>query len=331
MDEDRIGLVLARISELRLEITSCIHKASKKDEVESENREDAEDGKTHEDDDEAVDCLLKIKDALESLEAQVSSLQEAVGCDVLQRAKFWILQTFDPMITTVNPGPVIAMPFISFRELPLNKHNLCEEALQEQQWYEKEAALAEIGYSQEKLLQTLKGYEGKDYQVIHEAIAFVSETVEDNNDLLLPPYPSRPSRTVVSDKGYGVHLPSTRKLTQNGVTGSHNHNSRKDVDEANRKSSQSKSPLSMVKFFISAAAKTALTVVGVISVLSLAGFEPQLKKRDNQIKVSNLFQQLANRKVPVVENGETQCVVKERVEIPFESVVATPDVNYGCG
>lgn len=278
MDEDRIGLVLARISELRVEITNCIHKASKKDEVESGNGEDP-DEKTHEGDDEAVDCLLKIKDALESLEAQVSSLQ----------------------------------------------------ALQEQQWYEKEAALAEIGYSQEKLLQTLKGYEGKDYQVIHEAIAFVSETVEDNNDLLLPPYPSRPSRTLVSDKGYGVHLPSARKLTQNGVTGSHNHNSRKDVDDANHERSEPKSPLRMVKFFLGAAAKTALTVVGVISVLTLAGFEPQIKKRDNQINVSNLFQQVANSKVPVVENGETQCVVKERVEIPFESVVATPDVNYGCG
>ncbi|XP_009771807.1 plastid division protein PDV2 [Nicotiana tabacum] len=289
MDEDRIGLVLARISELRVEITNCIHKASKKlddEEVESANGTNPE----AEEDDEAVDCLLKIKDALESLEAQVSSLQ----------------------------------------------------ALQEQQWYEKEAALSEIGYSQEKLLQTLKGYKGKEFRVIHEAIAFVSETVEDNNDLLLPPYPSRPSRAMVSDKGYGAHLPSARKFTQNGVTGSHNHDSRKDLDEANRERSEPKSPLKMVKFFVSAAAKTALTVVGVISVLTLAGFEPQLKKRDNQLKVANLFQQLANReatmfvecppgKVPVVENGETRCVVKERVEIPFESVVATPDVNYGCG
>ncbi|KAF3615462.1 plastid division protein PDV2 [Capsicum chacoense] len=291
MDEDRIGLVLGRISELRVEITNCIQKASinsKKDEVvESGNGEDINEDV----DDEAVDCLLKIKDALESLEAQVSSLQ----------------------------------------------------ALQEQQWYEKEAALSEIGYSQEKLLQTLKGYEGKDYQVIHEAIAFVSETVEDHNDLLLPPYPSRPSRTLVSDKGYGAHLPSARNFTQNGVTGNHNHNSRKDVDEANHERSESKSPLRVVKFFVSTAAKTALTVVGAFAVLSLAGFKPQLKKRDNQFKFSNLFQLLANRgegtvdveyplgKVPVVENGETRYVVKERVEIPFKSVVATPDVNYGCG
>ncbi|XP_060168341.1 plastid division protein PDV2 [Lycium barbarum] len=270
MDEDRIGLVLARISELRVEITNCIQKAST-----NANKDENGVEEPAEDEDEAVDCLLNIKDALESLEAQVSSLQ----------------------------------------------------ALQEQQWYEKEAALAEIGYSQEKLLQTLKGYEGKDFQVIHEAIAFVSETVEDNNDLLLPPYPSRPSRSLVSDKSYGA-----RKFTQNGAIGGHNHDSRKDLDEANHERSESKSPLRMVKFFTSAAAKTALTVVGVICVLSLAGFEPQLKKWDNQFKVSNLFQQLANKgKVPVAENGETQCTVKERVEIPFESVVATPDVNYGCG
>ncbi|CAN4112309.1 unnamed protein product [Withania somnifera] len=294
MDEDRIGLVLGRISELRVEITNCIQKASinsKKDEVESGNEDVV--------DDKEVDCLLKIKGALESLEAQVSSLQ----------------------------------------------------ALQEQQWYEKGAALAEIGYNQEILLQTLKGYEGKDYQVIHEAIAFVSETVEENQDLLLPPYPSRPSRTLLSDEGYGAQLPSARKFTQNGVTGRHSHDSRKDLDEANHERSKSKSPLRMVKFFVSAAAKTALTVVGVISVLSLAGFEPQLRKQDTQFKVSNLFQQLANRKmsvvvecpqgiVPVVENGVTRCIeketstqgiVKERVEIPFKSVVAIPDVNYGCG
>nr|XP_018627463.1 plastid division protein PDV2 isoform X2 [Nicotiana tomentosiformis] len=245
MDEDRIGLVLARISELRVEITNCIHKASKK--LDEEEVESANGTSLEAEDDEAVDCLLKIKDALESLEAQVSSLQ----------------------------------------------------ALQEQQWYEKEAALSEIGYSQEKLLQTLKGYKGKDFQVIHEAIAFVSETVGDNNDLLLPPYPSRPSRAMVSDKGYGAHLPSARKFTQNGVTGSHNHYSRKDLDEANQERSESKSPLKMVKFFISAAAKTALTVVGVISVLSLAGFEPQLKKRDNQLKVSTLFQQLASKEATV--------------------------------
>lgn len=36
-------------------------------------------------------------------------------------------------------------------------------------------------------------------------------------------------------------------------------------------------------------------------------------------------------KVLVVEDGETRCLVKERVEIPFMYVATTPDVNYWCG
>ncbi|KZV53386.1 non-symbiotic hemoglobin [Dorcoceras hygrometricum] len=90
------------------------------------------------------------------------------------------------------------------------------QALQQQQWYEKEAALTEIEYCQKKLLKELKEYKGKELEVIHEAIAFASET-EDNNDLLLPPYPSRPSRSAVSDKDYLPSFPSTRKFSQNGA------------------------------------------------------------------------------------------------------------------
>ncbi|GFY89661.1 hypothetical protein Acr_06g0016010 [Actinidia rufa] len=36
-------------------------------------------------------------------------------------------------------------------------------------------------------------------------------------------------------------------------------------------------------------------------------------------------------KVLVVDDGEARCLVKERVEFPFEAIVATPYVNYGCG
>ncbi|KAL2460187.1 Plastid division protein PDV2 [Abeliophyllum distichum] len=157
MDEDRIGLVLARTSELRSKIINCIHKASEKEVKENDNKEfeanpDAENQENEK--------LLNIRDALESLEAQLSSLQ----------------------------------------------------ALQQQQWYEKEAALSEIEYSQKKLLKELKEYEGTDLDVIHEAISFASET-EDNNDLLLPPYPSRPSHSLVADNGYLSSFLSTRKFS----------------------------------------------------------------------------------------------------------------------
>ncbi|KAL3538933.1 hypothetical protein ACH5RR_002299 [Cinchona calisaya] len=295
MDEDRIGLVLVKVAELRSKITNCVQKAvnnGKREEGESQNKDSKTSPEAEEDEEEEAESLLNIREALESLEAQLSSLQ----------------------------------------------------ALQQQQWYEKEAALAEIRYSQRKLLEKLKDYKGEELEVIHEAIAFAGETVEDNNDLLLPPYPSRPLQSMVSDNDYLSQFPHKPKRAQNGVrSGGTKDISAKDFleSETNQLQPESGMLLSRVKALIGAVAKAAITVVGVISVLSLAGYEPRLRKRDNQFKPFHLFhpQQNGNGlsiecppgKVPVVENGETRCLVKERVEIPFESVVASPDVNYGCG
>ncbi|KAG6410746.1 hypothetical protein SASPL_128814 [Salvia splendens] len=292
MDEDRIVLVLAKTSDLRSKIVSCIQNtASNADREsgesvskESEANPDAE-NRENDVEEEAEESLLSIKDALESLEAQLSSLQ----------------------------------------------------ALQQQQWYEKEAALAEIGYCQQKLLKELKEYKGKDLEVIHEAVAFASET-EDNSDLLLPPYPSRPSQSIVSKNGYLSTFTSSRRSSQNGFTSGgakHHHNIPNNFDKP-----EAGGAFKSVRALLGTAAKTAITVVGVITILSLAGFEARLGKRDNQFKFSDLFQQRRDEekgsgaecppgKVPVVENGETRCVVKERVEVPFESVVSAPNVSYG--
>ncbi|KAL8027724.1 hypothetical protein ABFS82_14G111600 [Erythranthe guttata] len=284
MDEERIVLVLAKTSDLKSKIINCIHKtsnadneANQTDSMESEAKPDAE--IEEDDNEEETESLLGIKDALESLEAQLTSLQ----------------------------------------------------ALQQQQWYEKESALAEIEYSQKKLLKELKEYKGNDYQVINEAIAFASET-EDNHDLLLPPYPSRPSH---SQNGFLTH-----KFVQNG--GLKTANGGDKPDRNNKPQPGLEGPFKRVKVFMTAAAKAALTVVGVITILSLAGFEPKLRKRDNLPKILDLLKLQKNDekgssvdcppgKVPVFESGEIRCVVKERVEIPFEPVVATPDVSYGCG
>ncbi|MFS7979764.1 putative plastid division protein PDV1/PDV2 [Helianthus anomalus] len=59
MDEDGTALVLARASELRSKITNCIQNASS----------------TPDDDAEEADSLLNIRESLEALEAQLSSLQ----------------------------------------------------------------------------------------------------------------------------------------------------------------------------------------------------------------------------------------------------------------
>lgn len=169
-------------------------------------------------------------------------------------------------------------------------------------------------------------------EVIHEAMSFASET-EDSNDLLLPPYPSRPSQSILSKNGYLSTFTSSRRSTQNGL---------KNLNGVPQNTNESESkkrepPFKSVRFLIGTAAKTAVTVVGVIAILSLAG----LRKPDNRFKFLDLFGQRRNEKgssvecppgkVLVVENGETRCVVKERVEVPFESVVAVPDVSYGCG
>ncbi|KAK9071165.1 hypothetical protein SSX86_009733 [Deinandra increscens subsp. villosa] len=202
------------------------------------------------------------------------------------------------------------------------------QALQQQQWYEKEASLAEIDHSRKKLLQKLKAYKGEDLEVIHEATAFASSAVElENNDLLLPPYPTRPTSS---------HFSLANKIPQ--------------IDPPNGEQNGSvhqpmpKSPLKGLRQIIGAAAKTVFTVVGLIAVLHLSGFEPRLNGRGLDIKVLGMAPEQGNEektekmmecppgKVLVVENGVTRCLVKERVEIPFKSVATTiPDVNYGCG
>lgn len=180
-------------------------------------------------------------------------------------------------------------------------------------------------------------------EVIHEAIAFAGET-EDDNDLLLPPYPTRPSCLLVSDNDHISIFSSTRKYAQNGVMSGRVKNLPETTKNLETDRNQTRTWLKGhgMKSFLGAAARTALTIVGVISVLSLAGFEPRLKKRDDQFKIlgrvwlqrtgdNGTSDNCPPGNVPAIENGEMRCIVKERVEIPFASVVSTPDVNYGCG
>ncbi|KAG9155234.1 hypothetical protein Leryth_023262 [Lithospermum erythrorhizon] len=202
----------------------------------------------------------------------------------------------------------------------------------------KEVVLAEINQSKE-VAQVASYMKWKNLEVINEAIAFVGETVDDNNDLLLPPYPSRPSPALASDCGYLSHFTSTHKYPRDGLIS----NGQTSTDK-NRMVHESRSPLRGIKLLLGAAAKATFTVVGVICILSLAGFEPRLRKRNNnQVNIWGLLPQQGDNsenkltvecpagRIPVIEDGEVRCLVKERVEVPFGSVVATPDVNYGCG
>ncbi|XVF68183.1 hypothetical protein PTKIN_Ptkin10aG0183900 [Pterospermum kingtungense] len=296
MEEERVGLALAKATDLRLKFSSCIEKvtASKP----KQNPENQEDPNSHqsdeeeEDDDDETERLLNIRDALEYLEAQLVALQN----------------------------------------------------LYHQQRYEKDVALAEIDYSRRKLLEKLEEYKGKDLEVILEASAFVSKTVENSNDLLLPPYPSHSPRSLVSDNDYISHLQSTNKSLANGVrTGDLTNEAKKNKKEheQNKKQYESRNLRKGLGCFFSSAVKIVLPLVGAMYILGFSGFVPNLGK-GTPLKFLGMLQQRSpeenNSTVPcppgkvlVMENGEARCLVKERIEVPFESIVTKPDVNYGSG
>ncbi|XP_068654473.1 plastid division protein PDV2 [Aristolochia californica] len=284
MDVDGIGAVMSRVAELRSTINKCIDKASSRDRDEASssfgNRGDAE---------EEAETLLNIRDALESVEEQIASLQ----------------------------------------------------ALQQQQRYEKEAIIAEIEHSRKFLLQKLKEYKGEDLEVIREASAFAGETIERDEDLLLPPYPSRLPDFLIMNEAYSSHLHSvSNKSARNGV-----------LEEIKQKGVDAPvkpfhavlgSTPRVLKVAFAFAVKTVFTIVGVVAVLSIAGFEPKIRKHNNPLKVLELFKkgpaeekqsqiQCPPGKVLVMEDGEPRCLVKERVEVPFEPVIKAPNVSYGFG
>lgn len=206
-------------------------------------------------------------------------------------------------------------------------------------------ALAEIENSRKMLLNKLKEYKGEDLEVIHEASAFACETVEHNSDLQLPPYPSRPPISLCIENGYLPQFTTSGKTLRNGtVTSGQTNEAKRNIIELERSRKQTGSQGSRkgLGFLLGTAGKTVLALVGVASLLSFSGIGPSFAKKDTLFKVLSLFQQPAAEekgsnipcppgKILVMENGEARCLVKERVEVPFSSVVAKPDVNYGCG
>ncbi|GAB4837943.1 hypothetical protein Ancab_027471 [Ancistrocladus abbreviatus] len=305
LEEERIGMVLVRASQLRSKIANCIHKSAAQTQFQkattasattSDGDHPSSIGQPNVADDEEADeeSLFNICDAFECLESQLSSLQ----------------------------------------------------SLQQRQQYEREAAIGEIEYSRKILLKKLQEYKGEHLDVIQEASTFASMKVEHNSELLLPPYPSHTPHSLMLDNSRLSCFSHSHKSTQNGHSvGGGMLSKAKSLNESDSRQPRTTSNLwKGLRFLVNSAAKTMLTLVGVVSVLHLSGFEPRLAKRDPKLKIKalGLFEQPDTQerrpspqcppgKVAVVEDGEFRCLVKERVQIPFDSVVAKPDVNYGCG
>lgn len=198
------------------------------------------------------------------------------------------------------------------------------------------------------LLDKLKEYKGEHLEVINEASAFAGEAVEHNHDLMLPPYPSRPPYSLHPNNGHVLPSLSARKSVRNGVTLSYvTNNAKKESSESLTASKQASTRNSRngLGSLIAVAAKAVFTIVGVVSILSMSGFGQRIaaKRGSTRLKISGVFEQPSTGeeerpriqcppgKILVVEDGEARCLVKERVEVPFSSAVAKPDVNYGCG
>lgn len=221
------------------------------------------------------------------------------------------------------------------------------QALEQQQRYERESSLFQIDCSRKILLSKIKDYRGDNLEVIHEALTFAGGTLDHDNGLLLPPYPSHlPDLFVMDDLYPSSHFTSKYKLTQNGVTGEILQEASKNMNASAEKQSSQRSDRNKrqgVSIVFGLLAKSVLTFVGIATVLSLAGFKPKLRKDGIQFKIQELFQKPAagkERQAPtecppgkvlVMEEGQPRCLVKERVEMPFDLDVTAPKINYGFG
>ncbi|TKW30287.1 hypothetical protein SEVIR_2G026300v4 [Setaria viridis] len=294
MEGEEIGLVLARASDLRSRISACAAAARPTEgAVKRLGAAGGGDGGEDEDEQGEVESLVGIGDALESLERQLASLQD----------------------------------------------------LQHQQRYERETILSQIDRSRRSLLCKLKEYKGQDCEVIHEAAAFAGEKIENDDGLILPPYSNHVTNSFVLDDLYPLNYVSKpKKSLHNGLgsDGATQDGTRTNGTENRNTSTPSCGLRGGITSFIGWMAKTAVMVVGAVSIMKAAGYEPVIGTNSIKLDIAGLFGKAAATaneeerrcppgKVMVLEGGRAHCVVKERVEVPFDTNLAAPDASYGLG
>ncbi|OAY85917.1 Plastid division protein PDV2 [Ananas comosus] len=291
MEGEEIGLVLARASELRTKITDCIGRGG---------GDELQRGRRAEEDEEERGGEGVEEEEEEEAESLLS-IRDA-------------LESLEQQLASL-------------------------QALQQQQRYERESILNQIDRSRRILLTKLRSYKGQDWEVIHEAAAFAGEKVEHDEGLILPPYPTHLTNSFVLDDLYPPDFSFKSKLARNGSISEpiiHEANKRRTGEpEKNGKSAG-------IRFLFGWFAKSVITVVSVLSMLKLAGYKPTMGKGGIKFEARGLFGKAAGDegadslecppgKVLVIEDGKARCLVKERVEIPFESDVTAPNVRYGFG
>jgi len=294
MEGEEIGLVLARASDLRARMSACAAAARPEDAVKRLGAAgDGEEGEEEDAEEQVVESLVGISDALESLERQLAALQD----------------------------------------------------LQHQQRYERETILSQIDRSRRFLLSKLKEYKGQDCEVIHEAAAFAGEKIEHDDSLILPPYSNHVTTSFALDDLYPLSYVSKPKHVHNGLDCDRvtPDDTRTNGTENRNAGTPNRGLLGGIGSFIGWMAKTAVMVVGAVSIMKAAGYEPVIGTNSIKLDFAGLFSKAATGKeeqgarrcppgkVMVLEDGRAHCVVKERVEIPFGTDLASPDASYGLG
>ncbi|URD94504.1 plastid division protein PDV2-like [Musa troglodytarum] len=221
----------------------------------------------------------------------------------------------------------------------LERHLAALQALQHQQRFERESILVQIDHSRTILLSELKEYKGEELEAIHEVAAFAGEAVHADG-LVLPPYPTHlPDSFISDDIGASSHClwKNKSKPPCSGPIANTKHRG-KGAAAATDKNQGSRSS-NGIGHVIGLVVKSAITFVGVMSILSFAGYQPVLKKRPKAMLLfggraptgRQVAVQCPQEKLMVVEDGKVRCLVKERVEVPFESDVTSPNIRYGFG
>ncbi|URD85301.1 Ternary complex factor MIP1 [Musa troglodytarum] len=201
------------------------------------------------------------------------------------------------------------------------------QELQHQQRYERESILSQIDCSRMILLSKLKEYKGEELEAIHEVATFAGEAIELDDNLVLPPYPTHlPDLFVLDDIAAGSHF-KKNKTTHNGPVAAAKQEGMgtacgTDKNQDDKTSKRFRNIIGLV-------VKSAIAIVSMMSMVSFAGHQPMLKSRPPTER--QISSQCPQGKVLVIEDGKARCIVKERIEVPFEPDVTSPNIRYGLG
>ncbi|VAH31126.1 unnamed protein product [Triticum turgidum subsp. durum] len=223
----------------------------------------------------------------------------------------------------------------------------CQD-LQHQQRYERETVLSQIDRSRTSLLNKLKEYKGEDCEAIHEAAAFAGEKIENDDGLILPPYSGHVTNSFVLDDLYPANYVSKPKCLHNGLRsdGMTEDSTRTNRTQNRIPGTSSRNSSGGIRSLIGWMAKTAVMIVGAISIMKAAGYEPTIGRSGIKLDIAGLLgKEAAGAKEQVPPtlqcppgkvmvlggDGRAHCVVKERVEIPFGSSLDAPNASYGLG